>query len=257
MGVSVTMMNRSARWLVGFGVLGASAAGVAAAQAPTYAMSPAYAEGANGGAGWSRVPVRVTYACVPPPGFVLVSCPPPETLGANLDAPGPFVRTAVYQQPGAPAPTPYPVTLMAAPRLVLRGVDGLAPRIVVAQPVAGRIYDAGVPVASAFSLAAGRGSSPETVAGTVASGQPIPVGVPDDPAAWGSRSFDVTARDAAGNTAPASVLYTVDDLPGAAALAAPAEGQTVAQTPPLSWTMAADDGAVRRDPAAGRRAGAG
>ena len=64
-------------------------AGTALATAPAgsqtlqYALAPAYAEGGNGAGGWYRVPVSVTYACPPPPGWVVVSCPPPETLGAG------------------------------------------------------------------------------------------------------------------------------------------------------------------------------
>ncbi|MCB0880890.1 MAG: hypothetical protein KDC33_01560 [Thermoleophilia bacterium] len=224
-------------------------AGTALATAPAgsqtlqYALAPAYAEGGNGAGGWYRVPVSVTYACPPPPGWVVVSCPPPETLGAGtLQATGPFVRTATFQQVGAPAATPRSVRLMAAPALPLQGVDGVAPKIVVTRPAAGRTYDAGVPVTAAYALAAGGGPAPQTVTGTVASGAALPVGTADDAATWGTRTFDVTARDAAGNTATASVPYVVDELPGPAATQAPANAQTVALTTPLTWAMSPDDG---------------
>ncbi|MCK9248569.1 MAG: VCBS repeat-containing protein [Solirubrobacteraceae bacterium] len=82
--------------------------------------------------------------------------------------------------------------------------DTTDPTVTLTTPVDGATYDRGSTVNADFACADGaHGSGIDTCVGTVADGDPI------DTATLGPKSFKVTAKDQAGNTASKTVTYTV------------------------------------------------
>jgi hypothetical protein len=82
-------------------------------------------------------------------------------------------------------------------------VDGIAPTITITSPANGSTYQQGAILYAAYSCADSGGSGLASCDGPVVSGAAI------DTATTGSHTFTVKAVDQAGNSASASVTYTV------------------------------------------------
>jgi hypothetical protein len=236
-------------------VLAVALAGVALAAAPAAGqtvsvdVSPAYREGETGANGWFNRAVLARYRC---DGDGVVSCPPNERFADGAGVAGPIVRTATF------AGGPVSVVVESAPGVPLR-VDNADPALpVVTTPAASGdgprpVYDAGSDVRAAFVCdftGDASGPSPlnpctatvERRPGTLASGDRLDTGAPDQPATWGARTLRVVAVDAAGNLSTRRVTYEVDELPGYPGVVSPVSGQVVGPRPVLRWTAPADDG---------------
>lgn len=141
--------------------------------------------------------VLVDFSCDDQGGSGLASCEGSLADGAALDTAtlGPRPVT-VRARDGAGNETVVTHTATV--------VDRTAPTIAIDSPLEGAVYLLGEEVASDYDCADEDGGSGLILcAGDVADGEPI------DTAAVGERSFTVSARDAAGNTASAAVGYRV------------------------------------------------
>ena len=83
--------------------------------------------------------------------------------------------------------------------------DTTPPTILVTAPTEGAVYAQGQSVAAAYTCA--------DDSGFVSCAGPVPNGSPIDTATPGAKTFTVTATDKAGNTASASIHYTVTATP--------------------------------------------
>lgn len=97
---------------------------------------------------------------------------------------------------------------VSEPRSVTVKVDTTDPRPTVISPQEGHRYEQGEDVRAAYSCADEAGGS-----GLVACQGDAPDGQPIDTSALGTRSFAVTARDAAGNEGGKTVTYEVVEPP--------------------------------------------
>ncbi|MFN8122958.1 MAG: hypothetical protein U0237_11075 [Thermoleophilia bacterium] len=215
-------------------LLGAAAPAVAGTV--TVTLTPAYAEGVNGGNGWYRVPVNAAYTCTPRPFETVAECPAAEVLGdgAGTDAAGatvPITRTATFTTL-RPFEDTATVTLQSTPGVPLRVDATPPPAPVVTAPAPGAVLRPGAVLAAAFSCpftGDRSGAAPAApCAGTVPAGSPVPSGTAD-PATWGSRPFTVTATDAAGNVSALTVTYRIEPEP---VLPPPPPATPVTETPP-------------------------
>ena len=87
----------------------------------------------------------------------------------------------------------------------LKSADYTAPTIDISVPTEGTTYALNQPISAHYSCADEGGSGVASCDGTVADGAPI------DTASPGTKSFDVTATDNAGNTSTLSRSYTVSE----------------------------------------------
>lgn len=217
----------------------------ALAQTVTYTISPAYQEGVNGAAGWFRTPVTVDYTCIGP-STLIITCPADEVIGASGSAKGPFVREMTYSAgpPSIPGVTPLTLETAQGSGVPLAGVDQAPPEVSVSAPRSGSTYDAASTVNAAYvcRFAESTQSPGASCVGTVPAATPFDTGVLGNPATWGAKTFTVTATDVAGNSAVATVPYSVEDFPAVAAFVSPTDKQQVTRRPTFTWTPPGDLG---------------
>jgi hypothetical protein len=155
----------------------------------TPAAGASYAVGQN---------VVADYSCADEPGGSgLATCTGTVPAGAAIDTSSVGERTfTVDAKDQAGNPTSKTVTY--------RVVDKTAPSIALTTPADGAVYALGSGVRAAYSCSDEAGGSGVVQCdGTVANGALV------DTSSFGSHSFEVITRDAAGNSASRAVTYTV------------------------------------------------
>jgi hypothetical protein len=162
---------------------------VVAAPVPTITVALTNADGTTYVPGnWTTQNVIVTFTCASTTG--VSSCEPNRTITAEgiTGASTGTVTAAGGQQATVPVPAIQ--------------IDRTPPTVTVTAPASAVTYAVGASVAAAYTCA-------DAASSVVSCVGPVAVGAPIDTATAGSKSFVVTATDAAGNLFIRTVAYTV------------------------------------------------
>lgn len=191
----------------------------------TAAVSPA----APGSTGWYNAATgrpTISFTCRDDLSGVL-ACPGPTTAGEGRNQT--FSSGPVSDVAGNAA---LPVTISGI------NVDTVLPTIVLTTPGDQRTYLLNAVVATSYACSDATGSGVAACAGPVASGAALPTST------VGQKTFTVSARDVAGNTATATSTYAVAYV---FLLSAPKSPSTLGNVVPLTWQLKDGMGSIVAD----------